>query len=62
MKNELAPLRKVPSWESYCRTTVLDVFDQLEICVHLLKMQIERPYVLINTGSYHGPLSGPLGA
>lgn len=67
MKKDLAPLRNVPQWqqpwEGNCtkkpwqyRVTavvpVLDTYEQLEICIRLLQMQSERPYVLIiDTGS-----------
>lgn len=67
MKKDLAPLKNIPQWrqpwEGNCekkpwhyRVTaaipVLDTYEQLEICVRLLKAQSERPYILIiDTGS-----------
>lgn len=67
MKKELAPLRNIPQWEQpwegncpkkpwqYRVTTaipVLDTFEQVDICVKLLQLQTEKPYImLIDTGS-----------
>jgi len=67
VKKDLAPLKNIPQWrqpwEGNCekkpwhyRVTaaipVLDTYEQLEICVRLLKAQSERPYILIiDTGS-----------
>ena len=67
MKEDIAPLRNIDPkklpWEGsnnkkpwdYKVTAViptLDTFEILEICVNLLKLQTERPYILIiDTGS-----------
>lgn len=67
MENQLAPLRDVPQWkkpwEGNCKLKpweykvtvaipVLDTYEQLELCVRLLKLQTIKPYIIIiDTGS-----------
>ena len=67
MKNQTAPIRNLPQykrpWEGNCAKKpwdyeitavipVMDTFEQLEICIRLLKSQTIRPYiVVIDTGS-----------
>lgn len=67
MTAELAPLRGVPvhqrPWEGSCekkpweyRVTAaipcLDTYEQLQICVRLLQLQTEKPYIMVlDTGS-----------
>ncbi len=67
MKKDLAPLRNIPQWkqpwEGNCEKKpwqykvtvaipVLDTFEQMEICLKLLQLQTEKPYILIiDTGS-----------
>lgn len=67
MKKDLAPLRNTSQWkrpwEGSCEKKpwqykvtvaipVLDTFDQLELCIKLIRMQTEKPYiVIIDTGS-----------
>jgi hypothetical protein len=67
MKKDLAPIRNVHQslkpWEGNCKkkpweynVTVaipcLDTFEQLKICIDLIRLQTEKPYILvIDTGS-----------
>jgi len=67
MKKDFAPLRNIPQnespWEGSCKkkpwqykvTAVipcLDTYEQLDICIKLLRLQEEKPYiVVIDTGS-----------
>lgn len=67
MKTDLAPLRGMNvndrPWEGNCPkkpwdykvtavVPVLDTFDQLDVCIKLLSLQTERPYIIvIDTGS-----------
>lgn len=67
MKNDIAPIRNIPQWEQpwegNCKKKpweyrvtvaipVLDTYEQLELCLQLLKMQTEKPYlIIIDTGS-----------
>jgi hypothetical protein len=67
LKNNIAPIRNVSQckqpWEGDCKKKpweykvtvaipVLDTYEQLELCLQILKKQTEKPYVIIiDTGS-----------